>query len=133
MRKIFVLLICVLFTSCWIEPKIGEWEQDGKYYYFEDFDTMNNIIRPEINKTFPSWHWNEETFKMKYEEFLNNIKAPDEIKAMFQDKNYSYIVKVDTSKDEVECINAYNKTYTIKGKYYLIVKNNYDAVVFFEN
>ena len=143
MKKLFLLLsLCLLFTSCWIEPQLKGWEQNGDTYYFEDFDTMNYIIRPVLNKSFPDWHWDKTVFEKKYNQYLNNVKAEDNYADYFvNDKNYEFkVIKGSSSsagitggnkKSTIFCKNADGDRVYIVGDYYLIVRKNGDAAVFF--
>ncbi len=132
-RLVISILIPFLFLSCWIDPKIEDYEKIGDTYYFNDFDTMNNIIRPIINDTFPSWHWNTDKFEEKYSQYLNNITATSEQINDLNQRGYEYMAKKDQSNGTVSCINAYGHNCVISGYYFLIVHSNGDAVVFFES
>ena len=131
MKKIYFLLLPFLFLSCWIEPKVGEWEQKGNTYYFEDFDTMNTILRPEINKTFSDWHWNNKNFEEKYDKYLNNIKVSADYIPYLKKLGYEYMAITGSTSQKIQCISATNKRVYIEGKYYIIIRNNGDAVAFF--
>lgn len=143
MKKVLLLVsLCLLFTSCWIEPPLGNWEQDGDTYYFEDFDTMSFTIRPIINKTFTDWHWSKETFQAKYNQYLNNISSENNYADFFvNNKSYEFkVIKGNSSsagisngnkKSTIICNNADGERVYINGDYFLIVRKNGDAAVFF--
>lgn len=133
MKKFLILLISFIFISCWIEPKDGKWEQKDKIYYFEDFETMNVILRPEINKTFPQWHWNNEDFEKKYNQYLNNIKVSTEYSSYLKKIGYQFVVFLGPLNEKIQCYNANDVRVYLNGKYYIIIRDNGDAVTFFEN
>lgn len=133
MKRLLLLLIPFIFLGCWIAPKVGDYEKDDNVWYCDNYDTMKSLIIPEINKTFKDWHWSDTEFDKKYDQYLNNIPVSSEYITHLQDKGYEYLFMTGKSKDTIQCYNFEGKRVYINGYYFIIIRDNGDAVTFFEN
>ena len=132
MKKLLFLLFPLLFVSCWIEPKIGNYEQGKEFCYCDNYDTLRSLIIPEINKTFVDWHWSNDEFDTKYNKYLKNIPVSAEYFTHLKNKGFEFVYLTGTTSETIQCYNyAGNRAY-IKGKYFIIIRDNGDAVTFFE-
>lgn len=131
MKKLLLLIIPFLFTSCWIEPKIGDYVQNDNEWYFDNYVTMRSIMMPEINKTFSDWHWSSEAFDTKYNQYLNNTDLEDATKNKLNTSNYSYYARKGKSNKTMYYYNENHKKIDIANEYIFIMSNK-DAVIFFQ-
>lgn len=133
MKKLFLLLIPFLFISCWIEPKIDNYEKKNNVCYCENYETLRSLIVPEINKTFKDWHWSNDVFNEKYNRYLHNIPVSNDWITHLKKKGYEFLYLTGTTENKIQCYNYDNKRKYIKGSYYIVIRNNGDAVCFYEN
>lgn len=133
MKKLLLLLIPFLFVSCWIEPKIDKYEKKDNVCYCENYETLRTLVVPEINSTFKDWHWSPEAFDEKYNKYLHNIPISKDWISHLKKKGYEYLYLSGSSTEKIQCYNYQNKRKYIDGKYFIIIRNNGDAVTFYEN
>lgn len=132
-KLIFTFLFCiVLFSGCWIEPKINDYKKSNSVYYCSDYDTMRSLIVPEINKTFSDWHWSHSEFDKKYNKYKNNIPVSDDWISHLHNKGYEYVFFSGVTSDTIQCYDYSNKRVYIEGNYFIIIRDNGDAVTFFQ-
>lgn len=130
-KKIFLLLIVIslLFTSCWIYPDYKDYEIIDKVYYFDDYETMKSVIIPNINKSFSAWHWSEEEFDKKYEKYMGNINPNEDDYKILVEKKYEYAVR-NRSKDYIA---QPKQGAEIRAEYFWITTKDNEGVVFYQN
>jgi hypothetical protein len=133
MKRLLLLLIAILFTSCWIEPKIGDYEKKDNICYCDNYETLRSLIVPEINNTFPTWHWSNNVFDEKYNKYLHNIPVSKDWITHLKKTKYEYLYFTGTTSDKIQCYNSDGKRAYIEGKYVILIRNNGDAITFFEN
>lgn len=133
MKKIFLLLIPFLFVSCWIEPDIGDYEKKENVCYCDSYETLRSLIVPDINSTFTDWHWSNDVFDEKYNKYLGNIPVSADWVTHLKNKKYKYLYLTGSSSNKIQCYNQDNKRVYIDGKYFIVIRNNGDAVTFFQN
>ena len=138
-KKSVLITLCFLFsvslTSCSFFKEIGNYEKLNDTYYFEDYETMKNVIIPEINTAFSNWYWSSAKFDDRFNKYLNNIEPNTDNADFLKDSLYSYAVKVNTSGKTVH-LKKQKETdmdKTISGKYFWITTKENEAVVFFQN
>ncbi len=127
---ILLLLISILsLTSCWISPNYKDYEEIDGILFFYDYETMKSVILPKINKSFSSWHWNNEDFDNKYEKYRNNISKNTEDLEILNQTEFSYSVRNKKSAKELKTTEGR----TITSEFFWITSKDDDSVIFFQN
>ena len=134
-KIIFLCCLLILPLGCSFVQEQGVYEQIGDTYYFEDYETMKNVIIPEINTAFKDWHWYSKKFDSKYNYYMNNIEPNPENVDKLAATDYNYAVKTGTSSKKVylKKEKETDMDKTISGKYFWITTKDNQAVVFFMN
>ena len=121
-----------LFISCWIEPKVNDYEHNDNEWYFDDYDTMRTVMTAEINKTYKDWHWSTDVFDQKYSNYKHNTDLITELYEKLTASDYDYYVKYDSSYGNIPYYDDGKKKY-IKNDYFLFIEDDGDTLVFFQD
>ncbi len=124
--SILLILISILFTSCWIYPDIKNYSVIDNVYYFEDYETMKSVIIPMINKSFTAWHWDGDEFDEKYQKYFGNIDSNIEYQEVMNENGQAFAVKnaKELSLDGKKLCS---------GEYYWITTKEEKGVLFYQN
>lgn len=126
-----IVSLLVLLCGCWIHPITTDYEKIDDTYYFYDFESMEDVIIPLLNTSFPDWHYNKKKFRKRYEEYLNCLEKDEASYNYLQNSDYAYAVKYGISNGTI----AVTKPVACKiiKQYYWITEKDGDSLIFFED
>ena len=131
-----ILLISVLFSSCWFDTNYGNYEVRKDTFLYQDMNTMCKLLPQEINNTFKEWHWTSKKLEQKYNYYLDNENyhffLDEELYETLMETDYEFIVKTGYSNEKITYLNKQNNECKVKKNYFLIIRRNKETVLFFE-
>jgi len=127
--SLFLIIISLIFTSCWIYPDYKDYKVIDDIYFFEDYETMKAVIIPEINSAFTNWHWSESEFDKKYQKYFNNINVNTDDYSTLISNGYNYSVRHKSATSNLQTLQGK----TISSEYFWISTKDNEAVIFYQN
>ncbi len=132
---ISLIIYSFLFSSCYIYfNNDDDYVEVDNCKYYKNYEDMRKRTIAEINEAFSDFHWNEEKFDKKYNEY-ECIAYQEDLDVLLLLPDYKYCVRTGSSWSLIKDLKYTNgKAVSGSGKYFLITQNDDEqkSAVFFK-